>query len=187
MSKSRIVYIAVLVIALLMLLWDKTGTDDSLSNPQASVAAAPAVRAASVPPPAPATGGSRPMVPPAPKPLPASGGVLNSLFGSKTVLTAPEPAAESTRYRDLFSAASAKADHATLVGAEDAERALRQAMMSKMTLTGTLVLRGSSTAQINGKSYAEGDYIGPYYIKEIAEHYVMLASDDFRARLYIEP
>ena len=89
-------------------------------------------------------------------------------------------------YRDLFSTPSA-AQLTPALTPEQVVESTQQDILLGMELTGTLVLRGSSTASINGKTYSEGDYIGPYRLKEVGQSYAILATEDFQTTLFIDP
>ena len=189
MSKSRMIYVAVLAIALMVLMWDKLANDNSLSGPQAAEAVASPAR------PLPPARPSPPDIDPAPNPSvplastnppPALAGLLNAMFGqSSSAPTVPEPPAGSGRFRDLFAMAPPETN--TDPTTQETIVAAHKAVALDMQLNGTLVLKGSSTASINGKTYAQGDYIGPYCVKEIAENHVVLASDKLRTKLFLEP
>jgi len=187
MTKNRKVYVGVLAVALLVLMWDKFFTSESVSSPQVSQAASVGPPAAARPVAQPGVGPAADRPTAAPRP-PASvsrqgGGVLSVLLG--TGARKPSTIGGNGSYRDLFSTPPAQS--ISKPTPEETDLILQQRMAKHLKLTGTLVLRGSSTASINGKTYSQGDYIGPYQVEEVGESYVVLVSDNYRATLFIDP
>lgn len=183
MSKNRMIYATVLAIAMVVLIWDKCFTSNSISNPQSSQAAMPTGRPAAPLPPSVGTPKSIPLntaAAPSATPANRTGGFLSTVLGATP---APPSTNPRTPYRDLFTTATQAREPAT----GKTTYAVRQDILRNVELAGTLVMQGSSTASINGKTYVQGDRVAGYRITEIAESYVILVSDEFEVTLYIEP
>ena len=188
MSKSHMVYIAVLIVALLVLLWDKTSNDNSVTSPQSSHAGTsagmPAVSTAAhnigpdsvgqSDPSGSQIGGGYSGPPAVPGPL----GLWRSLASTASALSQPQsPGPASGRWRDLFAAPEPP---------QSVSDDLSVPPGPPLHLTATLQLRGSDTASISGKTVSVGENIGPYRLVEVHRDFVILESDGRWIRLFID-
>ena len=189
MSKSHMVYVAVLIVALLVLLWDKTSNDNSVTSPKPSLASTSAGS-----PPMSTVGhnigvGSAGESSPAvsqiggghsgPGAVPGPLGLWRSLASTASALSQPQSssAPASGRWRDLFAAPEPP---------EPVSDDVSMTLGSTLHLTATLQLRGSDTASINGKTVSVGENIGPYRLVEVHRDFVILESDGRWIKLFMD-
>ena len=189
-SKTKMIYIAVLLVALAVLAWDKTSSSNSLTNPKPGAAAQTRTntnRLAPVKHPsahAPASDPVKTVADQAPVKI-NQGFNLLSLFG-KTV-PAKNPSSLATFMpaapRDLF-APSAKFRQ-LLDGPREKDRDISENTIA-MNLSACLVKNKGGTALINGEIFTVGDQIDRFKLIAVHHDRVILSLKNRKIALFFD-
>jgi hypothetical protein len=209
MTKSRMIFIAVLLVAVAVLIWDKTANKESVSQPQAAQArpnrsthrTAPAVG-----PKVSETNLAGAMDIPAHIPaelmkseesymIRKTRNIMQKLLWPPFDLSLSISDLSATR--DLFRAtaeylAATQTDPPEPQSEPDPEDLLKKKIKKywdkarEMKLSGTLIGENRSYAIINQDVLFEGDDIGPYQLVEVRSDAVILEIESVRIPLYLE-
>ena len=181
MTKTRMMYIAVLVVGIVVLVWDKNYSTHSSSNPSTATAQETKISGYSR---------SRPT-----RPVIATNGHLQGKDGTSSSAAFSDVSANAmgsvqndtdsnndinkssknnTIARDIFSpvlafSVASESDSGNLKGNQKSSIPLR--------LISTVIKQPNSYAMVNDKMYQEGDYIGKYQIKKILTDRIILTCD----------
>lgn len=169
MTKTRIIYFAVLVIACLILFWDKAVSTNSKTNPRPAAAA-------------------KTKTPPARTPQLVSKRTLPLRNDSPTrrhfnLSTESITPMISAKPRDLFTP-SQQFRKALQTDSKKTDKIIAPAMQIK--LTSVIMRQKRSCAVINGQVTFLGDYVGSYRLLKITADCVFLASDNRLLVVYFD-
>ena len=179
------IYVAVLLIALAVLAWDRTSGDRSVTNPKFVTAVPSPPRAVSLPTlsqNAPTRTPAAASFAPAPTKHPFN---LLSLFGKTDRSKTPAHTKPFTRSapRDLF--APSTRFRQMLCDPVAKEQAATQNLLT-LNLSACLVGKNGGTAIINGHVFTVGDQLGAFKLTAVHEDRIIIASDKRTIALFFD-
>ena len=209
MKKSRMIYIAVLLIAVVVLIWDKTANRDSVSQPSTAQARPKTSSRRMAPAVGPKTPDSNPpefieVLPNIPPELMRSKenfiirktrNITEKLFWPPMDLVSR--ISDHSFTRDLFVATeeflAVTKTNPPEPNPEPKPEDLRKQKIKnywdqsrQLKLSGTLIGEKTSYAIINREVFFQGDHIGPYRLVEVKTDAVILEVDTIQIPLYLE-
>ena len=173
MTTSHKIYIAILFVALLVLAWDKTARQQSVTDPQ------------------PAKAQSRIQPPPTPSSQPSIEPLAPALenLGQKIQNFLPLPAErpKTTQTRNLFIASEQLLSLLDRNEHKNNASANLEEQLIQLKLSSIIILSRRQCAMINNEILFPGDTIGPYRLIEIRTGSVVLQFDSEQTTLPLDP
>jgi len=164
MNKTRMIYLAILILAALVLIWDKTASRDSITNPAPSMA--------------------RPVPAPSSPTTDSPASLLDEIYSPDPPTTNhPAPSLSPILSRDIFTPGEL---FRQALAAEPEESVGPSRDGGTWHLSAVLVRQHRSCALVNGEVVVPGQTIDGYRLLQIEHDHIVLQSGKDRLVLFLE-